>query len=142
MKRNKVTLVCGVLVATLLVGCADQETPPNKFERLVKCREIADKYSNSSSPSPEENAIVTTVGEVIYKENRGTCFARVNVVIRVGETVVSSADQVRDILTNKVLASSGNIGGSRGNWYYDENNVEQFADEKKVRAVMDELMRN
>ncbi len=137
----RLLVLYAVLAVTLFGACTNQSTPADKFEQAVKCRELADKYSNPVPPLPESNSIVTTIQEVIYKESRKTCLARVNLVIRIDETIVSSTDQVRDILTNKVLASSSGIGGHLGHWYYDNNNVQQEADEQKVRAVMDELMR-
>ena len=140
MKRNFTVSFFSIFAVLLFVGCSNQAAPPDKFERAVKCRELAEKYLKKEPVVADRGSSLTTYSEVIYSEERKTCLARVSLIFRVGE-LVSNTEAVVDILTNRNLAVSGKTGNTPVNWYYNDNYVQQEADEQTVKEVMNKLMR-
>ena len=140
MRRNFTVSFLGICTVLLFVGCSNQVEQPDKFERAVKCRELAEKYLKKEPVVSDRGSSLKTVDEVIYSESRNTCLAKVRLIFRVGE-LVSSTDTVVDILTNRNLAVSGKTGNTPVNWYYNDNYVQHEADEQAVKEVMNKLMR-
>jgi hypothetical protein len=145
MKRNFTVSFFGICSFILFVGCSNEVEQSDKFERAAKCRELADRYLVKE----EKLFSVRTLHLIVYSEGKKTCLAKVSEILvnkddqmlrKNGQVLMS--EKVEDVLTTRVLASSGiTINGEESHWYYDDNNVRREAAPHEVREVMDDLMR-
>lgn len=137
MKRNFTVSCFGICTVLLFVGCSNQAAQLDKFERAVKCRELADRYLKKEPI----DRVVTTFSKIIYSESRKTCLAKISELGALNGKMVAN-DRVQDVLSNRILALSGStMLGKEFHWYYDDNNVQKEASYQEVAEVMDDLMR-